>query len=84
MRQDYEYLSPVAIKEFNVNKNKKDGTSLGFKTLQEFAQNIVSSMEPNNIVSHMKTNEKGFIQIWLHDELIETEVNQLLSQLKYP
>jgi hypothetical protein len=34
LRQDYEYLTPLAIKEFNVNKNKKEGTSLGFKTLQ--------------------------------------------------
>lgn len=36
------------------------------------------------MVSHMKANEKGFIQIWLHDELIETEVNQLLKGISYP
>lgn len=84
MRQDYEYITPVAIKEFNVNKDKKTGTSFGFKTLQEFAQHIVDAMEPNGVIRTLKANEKGFIQVWLADELIEGEVNQLLRGIHYP
>jgi hypothetical protein len=37
MRLDYDYLSPSAIKYFNINKNKKEGTSFGCKTAAEFA-----------------------------------------------
>lgn len=84
MRNDYDYLCPSAIKYFSMNLNKKEGLSLGCKSLTEFAERVIASLPANKVISTAKTNEKGFIQIWLHDELIEAEVNQLLGGVVYP
>lgn len=35
-----DYVSPSAMKEFNMNKNKKEGTSLGCKTVIEFSKKV--------------------------------------------
>lgn len=42
-KYECEYVTPSAMKEFNRNKDKKEGTSLGCKTVEEFAQKIVDS-----------------------------------------
>jgi len=46
-KNECEYVTPNAMKEFNKNKDKKAGTSLGCKTVEEFAQRIVDSFEEN-------------------------------------
>lgn len=38
-----EYVTPSAMKQFNKNKDKKQGTSLGCKNVEEFAQKIVDN-----------------------------------------
>lgn len=42
-KNECQYVSASAMKEFNRNKDKKLGTSLGCKSVEEFAQKIVDS-----------------------------------------
>lgn len=39
-KNECEYVSPSAMKEFNIHKNKKEGTAFGCKTVLEFAKKI--------------------------------------------
>jgi arginyl-tRNA synthetase len=79
-----EYVSPSAMKEFNVHKNKKEGTTFGCKTVVEFAKKVEESYFENEVVSSIKTNQKGFLQIKLQDKFIEDRVNELMNNLNYP
>ena len=42
-----EYVTASAMKEFNRNKDKKLGTSFGCKNVEEFAQKIVDNFYEN-------------------------------------
>lgn len=46
-KNECEYVTASAMKEFNRNKDKKEGTALGCKTVEEFAQKIVDNFEEN-------------------------------------
>jgi hypothetical protein len=71
MRNEYDYLCPSAIKYYSMNLNKKEGQSLGCKSVKDFAEKVISSLPGNHVISKAQTNDKGFIQVWLHDQLIE-------------
>lgn len=58
------------MKEFNVHKNKKEGTSFGCKTVVEFAKKIEENNFENPYVSSMTANNKGFLQIKLNDKFV--------------
>ena len=42
-KNECEYVSPLAMKAFNVNKDKATGIAFGCKTIEEFAQKIVDN-----------------------------------------
>lgn len=77
-------MSPSAIKEFNLNRDKKEGTSFGFKTPVEFAKKIEESYFENEYISSIKVNEKGFLQIKVKDSFVEESVNDLILDLTSP
>ena len=58
-----EYVSPSAMKEFNVHRNKKEGTTFGCKTVVEFAKKAAEGFHENDYISVVQSNEKGFLQI---------------------
>jgi len=59
------------MKEFNVHRNKKEGTTFGCKTVVEFAKKATESFFENDYISVMHANEKGFLQIKVKDKFIE-------------
>ena len=58
------------MKEFNVHKNKKEGTTFGCKTVPEFAHKITEGFFENPYVGSVVSNPKGFLQIKLKDSFI--------------
>ena len=72
------------MKEFNVHKNKKEGTSFGCKNVVEFAKKIEENFFENEYVSSLKANEKGFLQIKLKDQFVEGRVNDLIYDMTFP
>jgi|JI10StandDraft_1071094.scaffolds.fasta_scaffold906139_3 arginyl-tRNA synthetase len=72
------------MKEFNVHKNKKEGTAFGCKTVPEFAKKIEEGFIDNPYVGSVIANPKGFLQIKLKDSFIEDQVNQLMNDLSFP
>jgi len=83
-KNEFEYVSPSAMKEFNVNRNKKEGTSFGCKTVAEFAQRVAQSYYENDYIGSIKANDKGFLQIRVKDSFVEERVNSLVQDLTYP
>lgn len=79
-----EYVSPSAMKEFNVHRNKKEGTTFGCKTVVEFAKKAAEGFHENDYISVVQSNEKGFLQIKVKDQFIEEKVNELIYDLTYP
>lgn len=79
-----EYVSPSAMKEFNVHRNKKEGTSFGCKTVVEFARKATESFYENDYIGAIHANEKGFLQIKVKDKFIEEQVNDLILDLTFP
>lgn len=79
-----EYVSPSAMKEFNIHRNKKEGTTFGCKTVVEFAKRIEENFFENEYVSSIKANEKGFLQIKVKDSFVEESVNDMILDLTYP
>jgi len=79
-----EYVSPSAMKEFNIHRNKKEGTTFGCKTVVEFAKRIEENFFENEYVSSVKANEKGFLQIKVKDTFVEESVNDLILDLTFP
>lgn len=65
-----EYVSPSAMKEFNVHRNKKEGTSFGCKTVVEFAKKATEGFHENEYISSIEANEKGFLKIKVKDQFI--------------
>jgi hypothetical protein len=47
LKGECEYYSPSAIKEFNVHRNRKKGTTFGCKTVVEFAKKVTESFFEN-------------------------------------
>ncbi len=58
------------MKEFNVHRNKKEGTSFGCKTVAEFAKKAAESFYENEYIGSLYVNEKGFIQIKVKDTFV--------------
>jgi arginyl-tRNA synthetase len=83
-KNECEYVSPSAMKEFNVHRNKKEGTTFGCKTVVEFARKATESFFENDYISLMHANEKGFLQIKVKDKFIEEQVNELILDLTFP
>ena len=79
-----EYVSPSAMKEFNVHRNKKEGHTFGTKSVVEFAKKIEESFFENDVLSSVTANQKGFLQIKLKDKFIEDRVNELICDMSYP
>ena len=67
-----------------MNRDKKTGTSLGCKTVVEFANKIVESFKQNDIIGSIKANDKGFLQIKVKDSFVEASVNGLIKDLTFP
>ena len=72
------------MKEFNIHRNKKEGTTFGCKTVAEFAKRIEENFFENEYVSSVKANEKGFLQIKVKDTFVEESVNDLILDLTFP
>ena len=69
-RNECEYVSPSAMKLFNMNKDKKTGVSLGCKSVEEFAQKIVDHFYENEVIREISVHDKGFIRIKVKETLI--------------
>ena len=78
-----EYVSPSAMKEFNVHKNKQEGTSFGCKSVVEFAKKIEENHFENEYVSSVTANKKGFLQIKLKDKFVQERVNELMYNMSF-
>jgi arginyl-tRNA synthetase len=83
-KNEFEYVSPSAMKAFNLNLNKKEGTSFGCKTVAEFAQKVAQNYFENDYIGSIQANEKGFLQIRVKDSFVEERVNSLVQDLTYP
>lgn len=83
-KNECEYVSPSAMKEFNINKNKKEGTAFGCKTVAEFARKAADHFQENEFVGSVTANEKGFLQIKVKDSFVEERVNSLVQDLTFP
>ena len=70
-KNECEYVSASAMKEFNRNKDKKTGTALGCKSAEQFAQKIVDNFYENDVIKSISTQDKGFIRIKLKDSLVQ-------------
>lgn len=79
-----DYVSASAMKEFNVHRNKKEGTTFGCKTVAEFAKAVAEGIIPNEYVGSIQANDKGFLQIKLKDSFIEEKVNSLIVDMSFP
>ena len=58
------------MKEFNVHRNKKEGTTFGCKTVVEFAKKIEEHFYENEYIGSIRANEKGFLQIKVKDSYV--------------
>lgn len=67
-----------------MNKNKKEGTAFGCKTVVEFAEKIVENFFENDIIGSIKSNEKGFLQIKVKDQFVEAKINEFVQGLHFP
>jgi arginyl-tRNA synthetase len=67
-----------------MNKDKKTGTSFECKTVNEFAEKVVSNFYENEIIGSIKANEKGFIQIKVNDKFVEEKINEMVQDLIFP
>lgn len=67
------------MKEFNRNKDKKLGTSLGCKSVEEFAQKIVDNFYENDTIKSISVHDKGFIRIKVKDSLVEEQINSIME-----
>ena len=84
VKNECEYVSATAMKLFNMNKDKKEGTALGCKSVEEFAQKIVDNLQENEVIGSMSVHDKGFIRIKVKDSLIEAQVNSMMESLEFP
>ena len=66
-----EYVSPSAMKDFNVNRNKKEGTTFRHKTVVDFAKAVQANFYENEYISSIQANEKGFLKIKVNDRFVE-------------
>ena len=55
-KNECDYVSPSAMKEFNVHKNKKEGTTFGCKTVKEFADQIAKNFFENDYIASVQSN----------------------------
>lgn len=77
-KNEWEYVSPSAMKLYNMNKDKKTGVSLGCKTVEEFAQKIVDSFYENDVIQEISVHDKGFIRIRVKNTLVEEQINSMI------